>query len=127
VALVARGESLRLQGRLINVDKNATDGIRPGMQRVDVVRSDGRDVALTVDGTVTSAYRDPKTGMTVVVLVNRDTTAVPIRVRPAGASRWRSYVTSADPRDNLRFTGEQNARSVVVVPSRSLVTLVSTP
>lgn len=98
--------------------------IRPGMRRIEVSRSDGKSPAESVRGVLVSAYLDPTSGRKVVVLVNQLHAEVPVRLKASGASILRSYLTSAAPGDDLRFTGQQPASRLLSLPPRSLVTAV---
>jgi hypothetical protein len=127
---------------LVYIDDSKTDGairvskllwalghysrfVRPGMRRLDVERSDGLSSAQAIEGVLVSAYRDPATARTAVVAVNQGDAAAPLRVRGAGVVRYRAYLTSAAPGDDLCFLGEHDAARDLALPPRSLVTLVS--
>jgi O-glycosyl hydrolase len=98
--------------------------VRPGMRRIEVERSDGLPTAEAIGGVLVSAFRDPATDTTVVVVVNQEGDPVGIRVRGDGLGVLRGFITSSAPGDDLRFVGEVPAADVVAVPGRSLVTLV---
>lgn len=127
---------------LVYLDRNPTGGaihdsrllwalgnyarfVRPGMRRIAIARSDGRPGSDPTASVLVSAYRDPVTGRTVVVAVNEGSTGAPLRLRGPGLARVREYVTSAAPNDELRFAGEREAAWGLVLPARSLVTLVA--
>jgi O-glycosyl hydrolase len=99
--------------------------VRPAMRRIEVDRSDGLSAAASIRGLLASAYRDPATGATTIVVVNQESRDRAIRVRGDDVSAFRVYLTSPDSGDDLRFLGQRDAAEDLVVPARSLVTLVA--
>ena len=127
---------------LVYIDHERTDGtiyeskllwalghysrfIRPGMVRIDVERSDGLSPAGSIDGVLVSAYRHPDSGETVFVAVNQTSEEARVRMRGAGAEEYRVYLTTAAEGNDLRLVGRQDAARALVLPPRSIATLVS--
>jgi O-glycosyl hydrolase len=96
--------------------------IRPGYQRVSA-RLHGDQSG---DGDLlASAYRDPKSGNLVMVLVNATSVAATIAVRVLGGEsgeKWTAYLT--DPDHDLAF-GEISSIEELLVPARSVLTLTN--
>jgi hypothetical protein len=126
---------------LVYIDHDRTDGevyeskllwtlgqysrfIRPGMQRIEVERSDGLSDAESIEGTLVSAFRDPQGSGGVVVLVNPAGEDVRVRVK-GGAAEYRAYVTTDEPGMDLQFSGVGTTGEVMLLPARSVTTLVS--
>ena len=126
---------------LVYIDRDRSDGeiyeskllwalgqyarfVRPGMRRIEAERSDGNPPAGSMDGALVSAYRDPDSGETVVVVVNPDDAEARLRVLGDGPEEYRLYVTSPEPGVDLRFSGVRSAGGEVVLPARSVATLV---
>ncbi|SFW60750.1 O-Glycosyl hydrolase [Sinomicrobium oceani] len=123
---------------LIYVDKNKTDGniypgkmlwtlgnysrfIRPGYKRVHV--ETGQDH----EGLLVSAYRDPKSGKCVVVMVNTEEHGVLAQFSLDGRG-WNpgyAYVTSEEENLN-KTTGLVMGGGNVEIPGQSVVTFVHT-
>lgn len=99
--------------------------VRPGMRRIAVSRSDARPEGDASAAVLVSAYRDPATRRVVVVAVNDGDSPAPLRIRARGIATYGEYVTSPAPGDDLRFAGERSASRDLVLPARSVVTLVS--
>jgi O-glycosyl hydrolase len=99
--------------------------IRPGMERIEVDRSDGLSAAGAIDRVLLSAYRHPDSGETVVVAVNQTTAEARVRVRGGGATEYRVYLTTEAAGDDLRQVGRQDAARALVLPPRSITTLVA--
>lgn len=127
---------------LVYIDHSKTDGeiyeskllwalghysrfVRPGMRRIEVARSDGAGPAESIEGTLVSAYRDPTSSETAIVLVNQQHAEVRLRVGGGSVAEYRHYLTTAEPGDDLRFMGPYGAGQELVLPPRSIATLVS--
>jgi O-glycosyl hydrolase len=98
--------------------------VRPGMRRIEVARSDGKSPGEAIRGVLVSAYLEPASGREVVVFVNQRHEEVPVRLNAPGMGVLRAYVTSGEPGDDLRFTGERPARRALRLPPRSVLTAV---
>jgi hypothetical protein len=72
-----------------------------------------------------SAYRDPGSRRVVTVLVNRATEERHIQMVAPGVGAARIYRTTNEPGVNLKFIGMLRANELLVVPARSMTTLVS--
>ena len=98
--------------------------VRPGMRRIGVDVAgpaiDSLDAELLV-----SAYRDPASRRIVTVLVNRATEAREVELRAPGTTSTRVYRTTSEPGANLGFVGSVRASQPLLLPPRSLTTLVS--
>ncbi|SEI74011.1 O-Glycosyl hydrolase [Cyclobacterium xiamenense] len=96
--------------------------IRPGYQRVSAKLHGDQ----SGDGDLlASAYRDPKSGNLVMVLVNATSVAAKIAVRVLGGEsgeKWTAYLT--DPDHDLAF-GEISSIEELLVPARSVLTLTN--
>jgi hypothetical protein len=97
--------------------------VRPGMRRIGVDIAgpgvDSLDAELLV-----SAYRDPRTTRAVTVLVNRATTARPVRlgIRPGRTARL--YLTTSETGVNMKAMGPVRLDAPLSLPPRSLATVV---
>ncbi len=98
--------------------------VRPGMRRISVdVAGAGVD---SVDAELlVSAYRDPASGRMVTVLVNRSSEERQVQLIAPGSDAMRVYRTTSEPGVDLKFGGSVRANQLLVVPARSLTTLVS--
>ncbi|HEY0865880.1 MAG TPA: glycoside hydrolase [Fimbriimonas sp.] len=96
--------------------------VRPGFQRIEV---DGwtEDPA----GLLVSAYRDPKSRRIVVVLVNTETHSEPARINLDGRWTVQPYITSDRPRHDLLALPKADLGEPLLIPSRSVMTLVCDP
>lgn len=127
---------------LVYIDRDMTDGnvyeskllwglghfarfVRPGMRRLEVERSDGLSVAEAIGGTLVSAYHDPATSEATVVAVNQGQEEVRVRVGGEGVGDFRLYLTTAEEGMDLHFMGGHPAAEVLVLPGRSIATLVA--
>jgi O-glycosyl hydrolase len=99
--------------------------IRPGMRRVEVGRSDGLTPPQSIEGTLVSAYRHPETSETVVVVVNQGQTETRLRVGGGGVAEYRLYLTTPEPGVDLRYMGSRESAEDLVLPPRSMATLVA--
>lgn len=99
--------------------------IRPGARRVEV-ECDGLEEATDPTGLMVSAYENAD-GSRVVVIINY--AEMPSEVSPdwGGRTCWRAYRTSDAEGENLKPVGETRGREKVVIPARSVVTLVGAP
>jgi len=130
---------------LVYIDRNTHDGavqdsrllwalgnfarfIRPGMQRLELQRSDNGRLLQTLEAVMASAWQAPNSGSLVVVLVNYSDQEQKLRLQlPSIAedSRLQRYLTdSAHSLD--RISDLQNGETWLL-PARSLVSLVYTP
>lgn len=102
--------------------------LRPGAVRVATSRSDGATDLDQAGGVMVSGYRAPDGAAPVVVAVNygAEDAVLELLVEGAAGGRpvrsWRPYITSAS--GNLEPGDAVPAGSPVVIPARSVVTLV---
>jgi O-glycosyl hydrolase len=128
---------------LVYVEKNKADGavedtkllwalgnfsrfVRPGSVRVGVSST---DVAIdNVQGLMVSAYVHDDTRKLVTVVVNYGTDTVPLRLAVEGHAEVPviAYITTAGVGDDLKPRPVQDSHEPVIIPARSVVTLVST-
>jgi O-glycosyl hydrolase len=99
--------------------------IRPGMQRIGVEMPTEAATDSTGASLLVSAFRDPTTTRTVVVIVNRGTSAREVTLKAPGSSAFRLYRTTAETGMDLRASGVSVADQPISIPPRSLATLVS--
>ena len=99
--------------------------IRPGATRIDIGRTDGTPAEEAFPaGVIASAYQNAD-GSTVIVFVNQQREARPVRVAglPGRTPAVHTYVTSAAAGDDLRYAGEHRDREgTYTLPPRSVVT-----
>ena len=127
---------------LVYIDRNPTDGeiyeskllwalghfsrfVRPGMRRIEVRRSDSMTAAPVEGGLLVSAYREPESSRMVAVLVNQDARETPVRLDLGPHRSYRVYLTAEAAGDDLRSLGERSITEPLVLPPRSLVTVVT--
>lgn len=127
---------------LVYIDRSMTDGnvyeskllwglghfsrfVRPGMRRMEVERSDGLSPAGALAGTLVSAYRDQESSRTVVVAVNQGEEGVRLRISGGSVRDFHLYLTTAAEGMDLRSMGAHPASDTLVLPPRSIATLVS--
>jgi len=105
---------------------NYSKFIEPGSTRIDVARSDNKNIAQSIDGLLASAYLVPNGDKLVCVVVNQRNIKIPIKVKAENQSftNAKIYQTSALSNDNLSYKGEINVDSVYEVPARSIVTFI---
>lgn len=100
--------------------------VRPGMTRLRTSRNDGRNAVEVAQDVMVSAFSGG-TDKLVMVLVNyTDQTR---RIRPAlknfkEINSYRTYVTTAEVKDNLRPSGEQKFPGTFNLLPRSVTTLI---
>jgi len=101
--------------------------IRPGMQRIGVQRSDNKDIAERVSGTMVSAYK-PKDGERyVVVIVNQREENVSLEIDERNMDdeeTIRMYQTTSKAEMDLAYIGKKSPGEAIGIPARGLVTLV---
>jgi O-glycosyl hydrolase len=100
--------------------------IRPGMQRLNISRSDKINDLQAAQDIMLSAYMDNK-GKVVVVAINYTTTEKPIKLDLSNAGKFtamKKYITSAANEDNLKLYPAQNPKDEIILPARSVVTMV---
>ena len=100
--------------------------IRPGMQRINVDRSDELTDLQAAQDVMLSAYTDNK-GKAVVVAINYSGVQKTVKLdlkNLAKASKIKRYVTSAAENDNLKPYPEQNLKDAFILPARSVTTMV---
>ena len=101
--------------------------IRPGMQRIGVKRSDNKNIAETVDGTMVSAYKPNDGERYVVVIVNQKEETVSVEINEGNmndAETIRMYQTTSKDEMDMAYVGEKSPGGVIGIPARGLVTLV---
>ena len=99
--------------------------VRPGMQRISAV-IDGVSDEESMRSLMVSAYKDPKSEKMVLVFINFGQEENILNIqwgkdRKTSSIKYKKYVTSEDC--DLSYNGEVNDK--VVIPARSLVTLVA--
>jgi O-glycosyl hydrolase len=98
--------------------------VRPGMRRIEAevagAGADSVDAELLV-----SAYRDPGAGRVVTVLVNRAAEERRVELKSPGMRGMRVYRTTNEPGVSLKRSGSLRAGEALVMPARSMATLVS--
>lgn len=99
--------------------------IRPGARRVEV-GCDGLEEATDPTGLMVSAYENAD-GSRVVVLINYAETPSEVSPDWGRGTRWQAYRTSDAEGENLKPVGSTRGRERVVIPARSVVTLVGQP
>jgi O-glycosyl hydrolase len=125
---------------LIYAEKKKTDGaiedtkllwalgnfsrfIRPGSQRLHVTS----DVNINdADGLMISSYVNPADNIVVTVIVNygQIESAFKLSVDEAQVDSWKPYLTSAGADERLKPLAVINSSEKIVIPKRSVVTLV---
>ncbi len=105
--------------------------VRPGMVRIGVERSDELDAVASGQKQMVSAYLDRRMNNVVVVLINYETRDVAVGVKGGEALlRKRAltpFVTTGDAAMNMIRHGPVAYGQTVVLPARSVVTLVLKP
>lgn len=99
--------------------------IRPGMQRVNMERSDKMDELTASQNIMLSAYTSKK--QLVLVAINYTTAEKDILLDIKGFGKTRSmqqYVTSAAAGDNLKAYPVVTGKSSITLPARSITTFV---
>lgn len=99
--------------------------VRPGMQRISA-NLQGVSDEESVRSLMVSAYKDPISGKMVLVFINfgQDENIVNIQFKgnkKVASVKYKQYITSEEC--DLSYKG--NVGNKVVIPARSLVTLVS--
>ncbi len=97
--------------------------IRPGMQRVQTNRNDGKDEFAAAQQVMSSAYVSEK--QVVAVFINYTDTVQPVQLSIAGKVRVKrimKYVTSKD--DDLKAYPVESNNSPIALPARSITTVV---
>jgi O-glycosyl hydrolase len=126
---------------LIYAEKNKTDGliedtkllwalgnfsrfIRPGAQRVNVT-SENININ-NVNQLMISSYIDPDNQNVITVIVNNGNSESSIEILTKGAQvkSWQPYITGPNEGEALKPLSKINGDGNVVVPKRSIVTLV---
>ena len=101
--------------------------IRPGMNRVALLRDDQLSYEQQAQSLMASAYHDAESGRVVLVFVNyseqNQNVAMQLLNSDYAVSEWVPYVTSAN--DDLTAYEVVDGSSTVNIPARSIVTLVS--
>ncbi len=100
--------------------------VRPGMTRLNTSRSDGRNAVEVAKDVMVAAFSGGADKL-VMVLVNY--TDYPRTIRPElknfkGIKSYRTYVTSADVKDNLKPSKEQKYNGTISLLPRSVTTVV---
>lgn len=97
--------------------------VRPGFQRIGI-----EGAFDSIYGVMPSAYRDPKTGRIVLVLINNETSSHEIELAlPAGKWTQSAWITSERPGHNIAPHQAPPQGQPMVVPSLSVMTLVFDP
>ena len=101
--------------------------IRPGMQRLNIARSDKMSDLEAAQKTMVSAYKNDK-GKLVIVLINYAKEPQNIQLNVENfkiLNQVKSYVTSADAGDNMKPHTLKSIGSEIQLPSRSITTIVA--
>lgn len=96
--------------------------IRPGACRVDVA-CDGMVDATDPTGLMVSAYENAD-GSRVIVVINYGDEPSEVSPEWGRRTRWQAYRTSDAEGENLKPVDETRGRAAIVIPARSVVTLV---
>ncbi len=98
--------------------------IRPGMQRIELIRSDNATLADAVDGVLPSAFINRETGEMVFVITNYtdDTQAIELALDLPQATQVKVYQTTSS--ENLRYKGEVSSGKTMHLPAKSISTFV---
>lgn len=126
---------------LIYADQNKSDGkiedtkllwalgnfsrfIRPGAQRV-VVTSENMNVS-NANGIMASSYVDENKRQVITVIINYGNadSAFLINVDGGAVAAWKPYITGVNEDEDLKPLDEITAGNEIVIPKRSIVTLV---
>ena len=101
--------------------------VRPGMQRLRIARSDNMGDVEAAQKTMVSAYTDGK-GKTVIIAINYTGYEQPLVVNMDNKKilSVKTYTTTAAPQDNMRAGNLKELKSGLVLPARSITTLVIT-
>ncbi len=99
--------------------------VRPGMTRLTTSRNDGRDAVEVAQDVMVSAFSGGADKL-VMVLVNY--TDQPRTIRPElknfkGIKSYRTYVTTADVKDNLKPSAAQKFGGTFRLAPRSVTTV----
>ncbi len=96
--------------------------VRPGFQRIELEGSPAEPW-----GVLASAYRDPKSGQIVLVLVNTEGSSSEVAVKLPGSWEVEAYRTSERPGEDLRRLRSTAWKGKFNAASRSVTTLVLKP
>jgi len=97
--------------------------IKPGYKRISVSRSDNKNTEQSLNGLLVSAYKDPGSSKSVVVIVNQNSHAIPVKINNNNQNfQANLYITSGLNNDNLRFDGTASQDDIIEIPSKSIVT-----
>ncbi|WP_018612305.1 glycoside hydrolase [Segetibacter koreensis] len=100
--------------------------IRPGMQRLQVQRSDNLNDIEAAQKTMISAYKDDN-GRMVIVAINYTTKEQSISIKVKNfkpIKTVRAYVTTAAKDENMKASLARSIDSSIALPSRSISTIV---
>ena len=99
--------------------------VRPGMQRIDVTNQLNPEQA--AQNFMASAYLDPTTDKLVLVMINYSPENIQVDFDNAQLKKYRhikQYLTSSDKDINLQKVGEGHLPKQIVLPKRTISTLV---
>ena len=103
--------------------------VRPGMQRIDVRRSDHLTAVESGQHLMVSAFRSTADSSLVAVLVNYEDTPITVRLTTAEMKNTAMplipFVTTAQDQENLRRYEPINPGDPIALPARSVTTLTS--
>jgi O-glycosyl hydrolase len=100
--------------------------IRPGTHRLNVERSDDRNDIKAAQDVMVSAYKNGRKRI-IIVAVNytKEIRQMQVDLKKAKPAKTiQSYVTTASPADNMRAVTLKNISDILVLPPRSITTLV---
>jgi O-glycosyl hydrolase len=101
--------------------------IRPGMQRLHISRSDNLSDIEAAQKTMISAYKDDK-GKLVIVAINYAQTKQSLVLKLQHAMKIKEvqgYLTTAATQDNMKAYTIKNIHDNIVLPPRSITTIVT--
>jgi hypothetical protein len=112
------------ESKLLWTMGNFSRFVRPGMVRLDVRRSDEATHQETLEGLMVSSYYDREREIVAMVFINWAEKGAPVNLAVEGATvtSWIPYVTSAE--SDLDACEALGAGETVLIPARSVVTLV---
>lgn len=130
---------------LVYIDYNKSDGkvfdskllwalgnysrfIKPGTYRYEVIRSDNKSNEMASDGLMVSSYSGNDGGEAIYVMVNYANHDYPVKVKTTASAEPREiviYTTSAISGENLKRSVPDDLAAVIIIPARSVVTVVA--
>lgn len=105
---------------------NYSKFIKPGYKRIGLSRSDNKTATQAINGLLVSSYTSDDQSKYVTVFVNQRNIEIPVKLGIEGGASFsgKIYQTSALSNDNLRNLGTKSQDDIIMIPARSIVTLV---